>query len=109
MELIGNLSLDQCIQGTIFVFANNLLSYKTFRAKNCDIHEVGLVVCQSDPWLAVSPDGVIFENGEPIKLLEIKFPFIGMLLTNFTDYFYNCFSFQAKLFLLIILSIIANI
>ena len=39
--------------------------------------EVGLVVSRQNPWLAVSPDGVIFENGAPVEVLEIKCPFKG--------------------------------
>lgn len=33
----------------------------------------GLVICQEQPWLACSPDGIIFTDFEPI-LLEIKCP-----------------------------------
>ncbi|XP_044744978.1 uncharacterized protein LOC123312774 isoform X2 [Coccinella septempunctata] len=51
------------------------------REKKCCVVETGLVVCQSDPWLAVSPDGVILENGEPVRLLEIKCPFIGQTVS----------------------------
>ena len=39
--------------------------------------EVGLVVSRQNLWLAVSPDGVIFENGAPVEVLEIKCPFKG--------------------------------
>ena len=43
--------------------------------------EVGLVVSQKNPWLAVSPDGVIFENEVPVEVLEIKCPISGKVLT----------------------------
>lgn len=39
--------------------------------------EMGLIVSQQNPWLAYSPDGVIFDNGVETALLEIKCPFIG--------------------------------
>ena len=38
------------------------------------VHQVGLIVCKDQPFLAGSPDGIIF-NDESIELLEIKFPF----------------------------------
>lgn len=50
-------------------------------AKHCNltIVQTGLVVCHNNPWLAFSPDGVIFENRYPTKLLEIKCPYKGMV------------------------------
>lgn len=39
--------------------------------------ETGLIVSIINPWIAYSPDGVIFLNGIPIALLEIKCPFKG--------------------------------
>ena len=39
--------------------------------------KTGIVVCQQSSWIAVSPDGVIFENGIPTELLEIKCPYKG--------------------------------
>ena len=38
------------------------------------VHQVGLIVCKDQPFLACSPDGIIF-NDEFIELLEIKCPF----------------------------------
>lgn len=38
----------------------------------------GFVTSETYPWLGYSPDGVIVNNlNEPIKLIEIKCPFIG--------------------------------
>ncbi|KAJ8914873.1 hypothetical protein NQ315_014886 [Exocentrus adspersus] len=37
----------------------------------------GIIVCKSMPWLAFSPDGVIFKGNMPDSLLEIKCPYIG--------------------------------
>lgn len=45
----------------------------------CNIMQTGLVVCDTDNWLAVSPDGIITEKGKPKKLLEIKCPFKGVI------------------------------
>ncbi|KAL4104380.1 hypothetical protein QTP88_019681 [Uroleucon formosanum] len=36
-----------------------------------------LYVSNKNPWLGYSADGVVFEFGKPIKLLEIKCPFLG--------------------------------
>lgn len=44
---------------------------------NKKVVEVGLIISQRNPWLAFSPDGVIFENGAPSELLEIKCPYKG--------------------------------
>lgn len=43
--------------------------------------QTGLVVCQLNPWLAVSPDGVIFENEVATEILEIKCPWKGKTLS----------------------------
>lgn len=37
----------------------------------------GLIVPPQDNWLGYSPDGIIFQNGKPEKLLEIKCPYSG--------------------------------
>ncbi|XP_050457534.1 uncharacterized protein LOC126854641 [Cataglyphis hispanica] len=47
------------------------------KATNKDIIETGLIICQQNPWLAYSPDGVIFKDGKPSEVLEIKCPFQG--------------------------------
>lgn len=47
------------------------------KATSKDIIETGLIICQQNPWLAYSPDGVIFKDGKPSELLEIKCPFQG--------------------------------
>jgi hypothetical protein len=44
-----------------------------------EVREIGLVICNRHPWLGFTPDGVIFKNGVPTKLLEIKCPFKGCL------------------------------
>lgn len=42
------------------------------------VAECGLVISQKNPWLAYSPDGVVFDkNNNPIKLIEIKCPYEG--------------------------------
>ncbi|KAJ8974518.1 hypothetical protein NQ317_000321, partial [Molorchus minor] len=43
-----------------------------------NVRETGLMVSKKHPWLGYSPDGItIGHNNRPIKLLEIKCPFIG--------------------------------
>ncbi|KAJ8913089.1 hypothetical protein NQ315_006590 [Exocentrus adspersus] len=44
---------------------------------NCVISTPGFIISETFPWLAFSPDGIIFNNGVPSKLLEIKCPFSG--------------------------------
>ncbi|XP_044759665.1 uncharacterized protein LOC123317284 [Coccinella septempunctata] len=39
--------------------------------------ETGFIICSRYPWLGFSPDGVIFREGKPFRLLEIKCPFVG--------------------------------
>lgn len=46
----------------------------------CRIVRPGLVICKMMPWLAFSPDGVIFNDDGPCELLEVKCPFIGMYI-----------------------------
>lgn len=41
------------------------------------VYETGLIVSKLNPWLAYSPDGVIFNNNKPSALLEIKCPVKG--------------------------------
>ncbi|XP_045477369.1 uncharacterized protein LOC123682664 isoform X2 [Harmonia axyridis] len=41
----------------------------------------GLEVCQLDPRLVAFLNGVIFKNGESVKLLEIKCLFIGRIIS----------------------------
>lgn len=43
--------------------------------------EVGLVACQHNPWLAVSPDGIIVGENGSHELLEIKCPSKGKTIT----------------------------
>lgn len=41
---------------------------------NRKVHDVGLVVCMKQPFLACSPDGVIYNDGD-VELVEIKCPY----------------------------------
>ncbi|XP_043472596.1 uncharacterized protein LOC122505181 [Leptopilina heterotoma] len=45
--------------------------------KGVKVIKCGLVVPPQNNWLGYSPDGIIFENGKPTKLIEIKCPFSG--------------------------------
>lgn len=39
--------------------------------------QTGLITSPENPWLRFSPDGIIFNDGKPDSLLEIKCPFKG--------------------------------
>lgn len=41
------------------------------------VFECGMVFSEKNKWLGYSPDGLIFENGAPIGLLEIKCLYAG--------------------------------
>ncbi|KAJ8914642.1 hypothetical protein NQ315_015381 [Exocentrus adspersus] len=60
-------------------------------SKNLNRHVVtcGLIISESNPFLAYSPDGIIIENNVPIKLLEIKCPFKGQEVTA-VSLFHSC-------------------
>src|SRR5436190_3343406 len=42
-----------------------------------ELVECGLIVSKDNPWLGYSPDGIVFENNKPFKLIEIKCPYEG--------------------------------
>ncbi|XP_044744755.1 uncharacterized protein LOC123306701 [Coccinella septempunctata] len=46
-------------------------------ATGCNVVQCGMVVSHSNKWMGYSPDGIIFENGHPAALLEIKCPWNG--------------------------------
>lgn len=50
-------------------------------ATGCRVLETGLIVSKQNPWLAYSPDGIIFDDNKPLALLEIKCPFKGKNMT----------------------------
>lgn len=49
-----------------------------------DVVECGLIIPEANKWLGYSPDGIIFFNGQPLYLLEIKCLFEGMYLYQHT-------------------------
>ena len=51
--------------------------------------QCGLIVCQKNPWLACSPDGIVFRDKRPIRLLEIKCPVLGEPSELVTEKFYE--------------------
>lgn len=54
-------------------------AYEAFTTSK--VKETGLIISESNPWLAFSPDGVILDDkGVPKKLLEIKCPVAGQEL-----------------------------
>jgi hypothetical protein len=61
------------------------------------VFQVGLVVDQSRPWLAASPDGVIINtDGTPETLLEIKCPHLGKNAVFLNKYHCNIFCFIGR-------------
>lgn len=42
-----------------------------------NVYEPEIIVSELCPWLAYSADGVVCSEGKPVKLLEIKRPYIG--------------------------------
>lgn len=51
---------------------------KTYVEKmKLDVCQFGLIVPNENQWLGYSPDGIVFENGKPVKLVEIKCPNVG--------------------------------
>lgn len=53
-----------------------------------NVDTMGFVVNPNCPWLGFSPDGITYDNGEPI-LIEIKSPIIGKSLTA-AEAIYRC-------------------
>lgn len=51
------------------------------KSTGVNVFQCGLVVPENNPWLGYSPDGVIFENDKPVKLIEIKCPYEGKSLS----------------------------
>ncbi|XP_072385868.1 uncharacterized protein [Diabrotica undecimpunctata] len=47
------------------------------KATGQTVSTFGLIVSHNNNWLAYSPDGVIFNNGNPVALVEIKCPMEG--------------------------------
>lgn len=45
--------------------------------ENDDVIQTGLIISNQQKWLACSPDGIVFKDNRPVKLLEIKCPFEG--------------------------------
>lgn len=69
-------------------------------ALRCNIIETGLVIAQQNPWIACSPDGIIFENGKPSILVEIKCPVKGQTLNIYSAMeleFGKCLDFSQEL------------
>lgn len=47
-------------------------AYESFMSM--EVVQCGLVISELNPWLGCSPDGIVFENNKPWKLIEIKCP-----------------------------------
>lgn len=46
-----------------------------------DVKKFGLIISAENPWLGYSPDGVVFKDDKPEKLIEIKCPYAGKTKT----------------------------
>lgn len=53
------------------------------------IEHTGLVLCEEHPWLGTSPDGIVYEGGERVGLLEIKCPFRKKLYGPIPPYYFD--------------------
>ena len=50
-------------------------------AQGVNILQCGVIVSKLNPWLGYSPDGVLFKNQKPFKLIEVKCPFDGKVMS----------------------------
>ena len=66
-----NLQINLLLMEISMSVARNVYS----KEANVFVQECGLIVSQSEPWMAYSPDGVIIENSDTFRLLEIKCPY----------------------------------
>ena len=56
--------------------------------QNVKVIPYGLVVSKQNTWLGYSPDGIVFKDGKPWKLIEIKCPYNGKTM-SITDLINN--------------------
>lgn len=73
---IGNSFTNKFVKHGIEMEPLAKLLYK-YVNPDCTIFEPSLLVCQDNPWLGYSADGIIFQPGMHTKLLEIKCPYNG--------------------------------
>ncbi|XP_023217990.1 uncharacterized protein LOC111620309 [Centruroides sculpturatus] len=62
----------------------NVAREKYMKDTGTNVVEVGLVILPQLPWLAFSPDGIVFQHGKPSHLLEIKCPLLAVT-SSFQD------------------------
>lgn len=65
-------------------YAKSLFCQKT----NLAVRDVSLIKHKEIPWLAASPDGVIFEGNQLVGLLEIKCPFKRRIIPGHIPKYY---------------------
>lgn len=65
-------------------YAKSLFCQKT----NLAVRDVSLIKHREIPWLAASPDGVIFEGNQLVGLLEIKCPFKRRIIPGHIPKYY---------------------
>lgn len=67
----------------VIVYTKHGLEYEPIARKvyedliSSKVVECGLIVSKENQWLACSPDGILFLNNKPFKLIEIKCPYEG--------------------------------
>lgn len=47
------------------------------KSTSANVLECGLIVSRHNPWLGYSPDGIVFVDDKPTRLIEIKCPYNG--------------------------------
>lgn len=63
---------------TKYGLENESIAREAYEAKmSVEVVQCGLIISKENPWLGGSPDGIIFKNNEPYKILEIKCPVEG--------------------------------
>lgn len=76
---LKNLQIDLCSM----VWNMKELQENYESKTNLVVHEVGFIVCRTNPWFGYSAHGVVFDNNIPVKLLEIKCPYKGIYFIKF--------------------------
>ncbi|XP_044595874.1 uncharacterized protein LOC123272917 [Cotesia glomerata] len=63
---------------TKYGLENESIAREAYEAKmSVEVVHCGLIISKENPWLGGSPDGIIFKNNQPYKILDIKCPVEG--------------------------------
>lgn len=55
-------------------YESEAIEFYTTKYCNNTILKCGVIIHSKMPWLCASPDGIVIENGVPVKVLEVKCP-----------------------------------